>query len=692
MVDQSSTKIISNLKSFAGIAALAVILIGVLVLDGWIFNILILTMIFPNLPQMVPNTAFSFILLGISLWLIRSDYQKQKTALKLTAKILSFIVILVGGLTLAEYLFDWNLGIDELFSQDFLGSIRDLKPLRMAPHTAFNFFILGLSILIINIRFHASYRIAQYLALIGLLVSLLAFVGYVYNFSYFIGTMAIHTSFSFFILSLGILASRPDKGVMATVTSDSAGGVMIRRLSFPVIIIPILTGLIILIGQRANYYGALFSLSLFTITLIAVFILFLLTNSESLNRIDIERKKAKSLSDTLNDINSIINSTLNIDKIIQRVLADGSNAINSENAAVFLREGEDWIPKYHYKLPMEMVEKKYGEEELPIAVFDIKNKKPIVIDDTLKEDGIIRRFEQQYNVRSFLSVPLMSKERVNGFLFFGNVTADAKFEDYQIDFVTKLAVSVTLAIENARAYKIERNISNTLQDALLTMPSRIKGLKFSYDYHSASVVAKVGGDFYDIYELENDKVSILIGDVSGSGLKASALTADVKNTLRAYSFEMDSPSAIVEKTNVLIDKITDSSTFVTLFFGILDLKSSKLKYCNAGHTPIILKKGASSTKYLLTGDMPIGLFADVNYSEKEETITKDDILFLYTDGVIEARRGKEFFGEERLTDFVNKINTPDTKKILQLVLDEILRFTENKLSDDVAMFVVSTND
>ncbi len=248
---------------------------------------------------------------------------------------------------------------------------------------------------------------------------------------------------------------------------------------------------------------------------------------------------------------------------------------------------------------------------------------------------------------------------------------------------------VVLITKKDQRYEIEREISNTLQDALIMMPSKIRGIEFSYDYHSATKAARVGGDFYDIYELSRDKVCIVIGDVSGLGIKASNLTDRVKNTIRAYSYDSDSPSKILEKTTILINEMYGSPNFVSVFFGILDLKTSTLKYCSAGHPPVILKRGINEIKKLITFDLPIGFYKKVNYHEQEESLKKGDILILYTDGLIEARKGIEFFDEDRLVNLIREVSSTDTEKILNLLVKEVLEFTNNELNDDMAVMVIS---
>lgn len=113
--------------------------------------------------------------------------------------------------------------------------------------------------------------------------------------------------------------------------------------------------------------------------------------------------------------------------------------------------------------------------------------------------------------------------------------------------------------------------TNTLQQALLTVPAEIKGISYGHLYRSATATAKVGGDFYDIFELEHDRVDIVIGDVSGKGLEAATLTSLAKNTIKAYAYEGNSPAEVITRMNDVVRKALTSAAFITVFFGILDI-------------------------------------------------------------------------------------------------------------------------
>jgi serine phosphatase RsbU (regulator of sigma subunit) len=215
-------------------------------------------------------------------------------------------------------------------------------------------------------------------------------------------------------------------------------------------------------------------------------------------------------------------------------------------------------------------------------------------------------------------------------------------------------------------------------------------MEYGYLYRSATEIAKVGGDFFDIFELEHNKVGIMIGDVSGKGLRAATITSLVKNTIRAYAYEEESPAAILARTNNAVKKSTPPSYFVTLFFGIFDLKTGGIVYCSAGHPPALLKKRDGVE--LLSKNSPIlGAFLDMKYLEGISTVGPGDVLVLYTDGITEARHGREFFGEDRLVAFLNNLKKISVKDTVQAIYDEVIRFTGGELFDDAVLLSVGIN-
>ncbi|MBE0447048.1 MAG: SpoIIE family protein phosphatase, partial [Actinobacteria bacterium] len=330
--------------------------------------------------------------------------------------------------------------------------------------------------------------------------------------------------------------------------------------------------------------------------------------------------------------------TLDVDKILQRVVVEAAKALGCESAGIGLRENGYWTLRHVYGLPQTLVGVKFTDEESPQAVLAARTRRPLAINDACHDERVNREVTEKYKVRSLMIVPLIVREDVIGHISFIYHSDAVPFTEAQIDFANKLSPAVSLALENARLYAAQRNIADTLQEALLIVPQRILGIEFGHLYHSATEATKVGGDFYDLFELEHGKVGITLGDVSGKGLEAATLTSVVRNTIRAYAMEGYSPSEIMSKANDTVRMVSGQASFITVFFAVLDTDTGKLTYCSAGHPPAIVQR-VSGVELLKEHSPIIGAFAGVSYTETRADLQKGDILVLYTDGVTEARIG-----------------------------------------------------
>jgi PAS domain S-box-containing protein len=232
-----------------------------------------------------------------------------------------------------------------------------------------------------------------------------------------------------------------------------------------------------------------------------------------------------------------------------------------------------------------------------------------------------------------------------------------------------------------------RGIADYLQEVLLKLPKKLPGIDFGHLYRSATEAAHVGGDFLDLFELSNNRIGVVVGDVSGKGLEASALTSLVKDTIKAYSHLSESPAFIMRKTNEIVVKVSDELTFASVFFGIINTRSRVMIYCNAGHPPGIIKS-AAGVKQLEPTAMIIGAIAPTDFEERAIDLSAGDLLVLYTDGVLEARRAGELFGEKRLIELVGRTKIKDVRKFPQLVFDKIEKFAQGKLSDDTVVLAI----
>ncbi|MEG4491522.1 PAS domain S-box protein [Microcoleus sp. D3_18_C4] len=289
-------------ESFSKKASIAVMAIGCTVILGWIFDLQLLKSILPGLVTMKANTAVCFILGGFSLF-IQQIRRAKLTARKPQKKyknlilVSSFLIILISLLTLVQYSFNLDLGIDQLlFKESYTLTITG-TPGRMAPNTAAAFLFLGTALLLLSER-RPKYLRIQILSCSALLIAFTGLIGYFYDKALFyqIGNntgMALHTSAAFMLLSFGILFASPERGLIAVMTSDRAGGIMARRLLPRAIIIPPLVGYFILLGDRLQAYTPEVGISLLSVLNVIIFTVLIWQNAKTLCSADRKRYRAE---------------------------------------------------------------------------------------------------------------------------------------------------------------------------------------------------------------------------------------------------------------------------------------------------------------------------------------------------------------------------------------------------------------
>jgi PAS domain S-box-containing protein len=257
------------------------------------------------------------------------------------------------------------------------------------------------------------------------------------------------------------------------------------------------------------------------------------------------------------------------------------------------------------------------------------------------------------------------------------------------DQAGQLAGFVAIATDVTELKRAEkaRDIADYLQEVMLKLPKSLPGIDFSHLYRSATEAAHVGGDFLDVFELDSHRIGIVVGDVSGKGLEASALTSLIKDTIKAYANLNGSPSFIMNKTNELVVKVSEGPVFASVFFGILSTATGELVYCNAGHPPGLIKRAGKVSALEPTG-MVIGAFEAAHFAESRVGMLRGDTLVLYTDGAIEARREGELFGERRLAELIRQTKVKDIRKFTRFIFSRVENHAKGKLSDDAVVLGV----
>ncbi len=260
-------------------------------------------------------------------------------------------------------------------------------------------------------------------------------------------------------------------------------------------------------------------------------------------------------------------------------------------------------------------------------------------------------------------------------------------DDMEYDYLAHLVHDYELFRRGLTASREEKRIAQALQRGMESTLADVPGITADSLYSSATRQTLVGGDFFDLIRLPDDRAVMILGDASGKGIEAASTSAFVKTALRAYAWEGMRPARMVDALNGMLADFSRLETFATMFVTRVDLRASRALYCSAGHPPAMLYRASMREVELLsTRSGIVGAFPDASYENGTFSFERGDILFLYTDGAIEARREDgAFFGEERLRELILRIAPEGIHGLCQRILYELDRFTGGALNDDIAM-------
>lgn len=251
---------------------------------------------------------------------------------------------------------------------------------------------------------------------------------------------------------------------------------------------------------------------------------------------------------------------------------------------------------------------------------------------------------------------------------------------------------LTVATKAREAVESELRIARHIQESLIPRIFPPFPNRSEFKLWAKNIPAKeIAGDFYDFYFLDEDNLAIIIADVSGKGVSASLFMAVTKTLIKAKSNALRDPEKIMQRVNEDLCYENDAAMFVTTFFAIFNVKTGVLRFSNAGHNlPYLIKKNGVLKQIENSGGMALGIIEDAIFEANEMRLEKDDILFLYTDGVNEAMdAGNNEFSYERLENILKSVKAETPREIISLVLNEVSRFAQGAVqSDDITLLVM----
>ena len=218
-------------------------------------------------------------------------------------------------------------------------------------------------------------------------------------------------------------------------------------------------------------------------------------------------------------------------------------------------------------------------------------------------------------------------------------------------------------------------------------------------YATMNAAKEVGGDFYDFYLLDENHLVVTIADVSGKGIPAALFMMISKTILKNFSMTMTNPddfAAVMSLSNNQLCQNNDAMMFVTVFMGMLDIKTGEFVFVNGGHNPpLVYHKATDSYEYLkVKKNFVLGGMEDIDFIQQSIKLEKGDSLFLYTDGVTEALNpDNELYGEERLINCLNHSDkSSSVKELLSFVRADVNKHVNGAAqSDDITMVTLKIN-
>ncbi len=397
-----------------------------------------------------------------------------------------------------------------------------------------------------------------------------------------------------------------------------------------------------------------------------------------------DARERGELGQALSQIDEDLAGALEIGEMTDRALELAVSALDADRGAFAVLETNGWrVTTLIGPFPTEVGER-VPLEHIPQGTAALETHSIVAIDDTTSDPRVYAERTERLGIAAVLVVPVFRRGDPYGIALFG-CDKPQPWSPAQKDFAEKLGLHLSLSARNAELYRTERTIAETLQETLLVMPTRVRGIRFARFYRSATEATRVGGDFIDAFELTGRRVGFALGDVAGKGVEAATITGMVRNTLRAYMVEGLPPSAIAHKTNQLLNHFTPVGMFVTAIFGVLDPRTGRIDYVNAGHPPACIIGADGERRYLTAGGPVVGAFGNVRYQNGHCSLGFGECLVAYSDGVTEARRDRELYGEERLDQLLSELAGRTPSEVVTAVFTAIDAFAGGRLRDDVAL-------
>ncbi len=381
----------------------------------------------------------------------------------------------------------------------------------------------------------------------------------------------------------------------------------------------------------------------------------------------------------------------NVDDIINKIGSAVKDTIRVKNLNIWLKDHNDGKLNGHSNLYDKAFSYLYKADFEPKYLNEIN----LISENTPEE--FIKLFQENKIV---LSVPIVLQGKLKGSINFGEKQSDKSYSDEDIDLLQSLASQCAVALENSRLqleeihkqqFEEELEIAYKIQkDLLPDKDYSIAGLEIS---GSSKPAKTIGGDFYDLIKLSDDKIIVIVADVSGKGIPAALYMSKIQAMIKFASFHYHSPREILTEVNKQILESLEKKNFVTIIMAMFDIKTNQVTISRAGHNPLLIYSGGV-IRTLESKGIGIGVGTHEQFTDSLEEIRMDfnagDVFVFYSDGLSESMNNtKELYGIERISGMVQKNIENTSEDMKNDILYSIEKFREDtEQFDDETIVVV----
>ncbi len=332
----------------------------------------------------------------------------------------------------------------------------------------------------------------------------------------------------------------------------------------------------------------------------------------------------------------------------------------------------------------------------------IREKRSLLVRDAMADAALAAHASiVQSQIRSMMAVPLQTEDEVIGLIYLDSSHLVKEFTKHDLSLLTVMASMAAVRIENVRLAEVEQNEklhARELEQAAMIQRSILPNVfppfpgRTDFDLHAAMVPAKeVGGDLFDFFLLDLERLAFILGDVSGKGAPAALFMAIVRTLLRASAQHEAAPGVCLTYVNRSLLEQQASGMFCTLFYGILNTRTGAVEFCNAGHCHpyIVSRDGQLRPVDARCGPM-LGLFAGFQYPTRTTTLGPGEALVMYTDGVTEAANMEgTFFEDARLEELLSANATQPVDQLVRNVHAAVEKFEAGaQRADDITVLAL----